>query len=380
MKIAILVQDITFLGGLEVVTLWLAKKLSGMHETVLFSCKKQSERKLEDVENLKISYLGIPSEQVYLTENDCANIQSIIKHGRFDIVIMPMGCAFRRWYITCDIELIKQLSKISKIYFVLHESPRFHLKRYNTTNDNLLMLALKTANHYFRYAREVKFFFKNIKRYVNTFVTLSTGCQREMKECYGLDSIVMYNPYNFDSAPINFSEKENTILCVGRLSGEKNVLLLLKVWNFIKNKKNWNLKIIGDGPERNKLENFVKENHIAQVEFLGALSHAAVISFFRASKIYCHFSFYEGFPTVISECMNYKNVPVVTRYDGFSDELLKTDNSFICDYNPKKIANTLECLMSNSELLEKYAEKAYETCCCFYKELNSRNYDLEQYR
>ena len=70
----------------------------------------------------------------------------------------------------------------------------------------------------------------------------------------------------------NYSQKKNPyLLYFGRLSQEKGIDLLIKV--FLKDLgklKNYHLKIVGQGPEREKLENLAKGEK--QIEFLGQKS------------------------------------------------------------------------------------------------------------
>ncbi len=380
MNIAILVQDISSLGGVEVVSIWLAKRLAENNCVEIISCKKSKNSTFENSQGVKIEYLGIADSHKILADEDYSVFQNFFSKNRFDIVILQAGTAIRNCCFLSDIKLCKILSKYAKVYYVLHESPKYHLKRYNTAHDSFLKFALKAVHHKIKYARKVSAFFRKARKYIFKFVTLSKGCHKEMKDCYGLDSIIMYNPYSFDSAEIDLSEKENTVLYAGRLSSEKDGRLILESWKAADISNQWKLKIFGDGTEKNSLEDFARNENLSNVEFYGAVSHDKLIEEFKKSKIFVLASFFEGFPTVISEVLNYKNVPVVTRYEGFSDELLKENNSFVCSRNPKEIAKTLEKLTTNSDLLQEFAENGYVQCKKFYELLKEQNYGLETYK
>lgn len=380
MKIAILVQNISSLGGVEVVSIWLAKKLSELHEVEIVSCIKDERHTFENSDGLKIDFLDLDNNSQRLSSDDYIKIRDFFSNRQFDIVILQAGTAIKKCCLLSDLKLCKIISDYSRIYYVLHESPKYHLKRYNTDHDGLLKFALKIIYHKIRYAHGVTTFFRKSKKYIFRFVTLSKGCQKEMKDCYNLDSIVMYNPYIFDKKEIDFSEKENTVLYAGRLSPEKDVRLMLDSWKLLKNSNNWKLKIIGDGNQKEFLENYVHTEQIFNVEFLGVLSHDEVLKEFQKSKIFMLVSFFEGFPTVISEAMNYKNVPLVTRYEGFSDELLKYNNSFICSRNLVEISEKLETLMFSADVLKSFAENGYSQCRKFYDFLEKQNYNLGEYK
>lgn len=375
MKIAILVQNISILGGVEIVSVWLAKKLSQNNEVEIVSCGTDEGKTFENSENVKIEYLDLVCENGKLNKSDYSKIEDFFSEKDFDIVILQAGTAIQRLCFLSDASICRIISKYSRLYYALHGSPKYHLKRYNTSNDGLPKYLLKIIYHKIKYASKVLSFFKKSKKYVTQFVTLSKGCQAEMKACFGIDSIVMYNPYSFDDSRIDFDKKENTVLYAGRLSPEKDVLLLLKSWKLTEH-NGWKLKIVGDGTEKYNLQNYVVKNNLQNVEFAGAVPHEALIKEFKKSKIFVLCSFFEGFPTVISEAMNYKNVPVVTKYEGFSDELLKSNNSFVCERNPEKIAQKLEDLMSNQNLLNQFAENAHSRCKEFYQSLENKNYGL----
>lgn len=379
MKIAILVQDISTLGGVEIVSIWLAKKLSEKNEVQIVSGEKYSGKTFENSEDLLIEFLNLECENGNLSKEDYQVIEKFFSINSFDLVIFQAGTAIKKLCFLSDTKLCEVISRYSKIYYILHESPKYHLKRYNTAGDKLPKFLLKVLYHKVKYACKVKKFFRDSKKYITQFVTLSNGCKKEMKDCYKLDSIVMYNPYSFDNSETDFNRKKNTVFFAGRLSAEKDVLLILQSWNLIK-KADWNLKIAGDGPEKEKLKDFIAKNNIQNVEFLGAMSHDKVIEEMHKSKIFMLCSFFEGFPTVISEALNYKNVPVITKYDGFSDELLNKNNSFLCRRNAKEIAEKLKSLMENKGLLAEFAENGYRNCKEFYKDLADCNYNLENYK
>ena len=66
----------------------------------------------------------------------------------------------------------------------------------------------------------------------------------------------------------NFSDKKY-FLNIGRLTKQKNQLLLLKAFSKISNSnKNLNLVIVGEGEERSKLESYIKSKNLGTKVFL----------------------------------------------------------------------------------------------------------------
>lgn len=376
MKIGILVQDITKLGGVETVSIWLAEQLGRNNEVDIISCKKENKTSYNDTENIHIEYLSIPIEHKYFTTPDFETLKILLKKKCYDYVIVQLSTAFKNLCFVANSKLYKVISKFSHVYICIHGSPKYFITRYNTSNDNWCKFFIKKIYHFIRYRTEIKRYFRKSKKYVESFITLSKGCHDELKKYYGLDSIIRYNPYCFDNQLIPFECKKNVILWAGRLSPEKNVILLLKSWQKVSNKLDWTLKIIGSGSQEKKLKDFVLNNSIQNIELLPAVSHAELMSEFKESKIFVLTSFFEGFPTVICEAMNYKNAVISTRYDGYSDELLNNTTGFISSFDSGELTEIIEKLISNEHLLKKFQETGYENCKSKYQNLllNSKFY------
>jgi glycosyltransferase involved in cell wall biosynthesis len=156
-------------------------------------------------------------------------------------------------------------------------------------------------------------------------------------------------------------EKQKVVLFVGRLIPNKKIDILLDVFNKI-NDPNWELWIVGEGPERNKLE--------AQVEKLEAKNsiilfgeQKKVADFYSKAQIFALTSISEGFPNVLIEAHSYA-VPTIS-FDcvaGPSDIIDDGENGFLIpllDVNvfQKKLA----LLMSDSNLQEHMSENALQS-------------------
>lgn len=86
-----------------------------------------------------------------------------------------------------------------------------------------------------------------------------------------------------------------SIVYSGSLEARKNVLFLLKVFKKLTEiDSSYKLTLIGDGPERKGLLDFV-ETHGLAVNFLGRLSHEKVLSELNHHGIYLHTSTKESF-------------------------------------------------------------------------------------
>ena len=62
--------------------------------------------------------------------------------------------------------------------------------------------------------------------------------------------------------------KKKVIISVGRLTRQKNYLLLLEAFNKKDIRENYNLLIIGEGEDKDKLEEYIKVNRLNENIYL----------------------------------------------------------------------------------------------------------------
>lgn len=123
----------------------------------------------------------------------------------------------------------------------------------------------------------------------------------------------MYNPNSFPLQTSLFKKKKE-IIYVGRLDNRsKKVGRLIKVWSKVGKKyPDWNLTIVGDGPDRNQLEVLKKKYQVGNLTFEGFQSP---IEYYKRASIICMTSSFEGFPMVLVEAMQFGCVPIA--FDSF---------------------------------------------------------------
>lgn len=111
---------------------------------------------------------------------------------------------------------------------------------------------------------------------------------------------VVPTPLNEINADISIKKKQ--IVTVGRLSKEKGHVILIKAFSQLC-QNDWTLHIVGDGPERIKLEE--------EVDILGISNRVIFYGFQKDfsqilgdSEIFVLPSFYEGYPNALIEAMS----------------------------------------------------------------------------
>ena len=106
--------------------------------------------------------------------------------------------------------------------------------------------------------------------------------------------------------PFPLEKKEKRVVAVGRLSWEKGFDRLLDCFALTREKHpDWSLRIVGDGPEQEKLEQKIAELGLGDAVVLtGRLSPASVEEEMKRASLYAMTSLSEGFPFVLLEALS----------------------------------------------------------------------------
>lgn len=214
-----------------------------------------------------------------------------------------------------------------KVISVIHNNP---LMNYNhllndllTLRNNSLLERMKRIVRcllYLRVKKQLKEYidkrFGNIILSSDKILMLSPYYVQSLKN-FGISVENKFDyVYNPNSFPLQTSlfKKKKEIIYVGRLDNRsKKVGRLIKVWSKVRKKyPDWNLTIVGDGPDRNQLEVLKKKYQVGNLTFEGFQSP---IEYYKRASIICMTSSFEGFPMVLVEAMQFGCVPIA--FDSF---------------------------------------------------------------
>ncbi|MBN2460422.1 MAG: glycosyltransferase family 4 protein [Candidatus Cloacimonetes bacterium] len=102
------------------------------------------------------------------------------------------------------------------------------------------------------------------------------------------------------------------IIFVGRLEPEKNLELLLDAFQIARgNSDGLELVIAGDGSRKTVLQDYVRDQKISGVTFLGSVNNDEIPSLLNSASAFILTSHYEGSPIVVKEALAV-NLPVVS--------------------------------------------------------------------
>ncbi len=345
-------------GGTERVACLIAEYLQEQGYSLFYmSCTPTlKERSIESV--------FLPSKSENATKENIIFINEYIKNNKIDVVINEGGN-------TNSIYLFshKNIDKKVKIITHLHFDVCGDIK----TFYNSLYLPIK--NTHFRTA--LINILKWIKAPYNKYYALKNKKARYKYMLDNSDKVILLSKYhiidykrlvkngNFSKLisitnPITFSNvenintiKQNEIIFVGRLDySSKRVDRILKVWKIIQQKnKDWNLIIVGDGTDKERLEVISKSLNLERITFAG---HTDPEQYYQRAKILLMTSNFEGTPMVIPEAMAYGVIPIVMNSFAGVNELIQNGYNGILTkpFRITDMADAIQGLIDNPTKLD----------------------------
>lgn len=151
------------------------------------------------------------------------------------------------------------------------------------------------------------------------------------------------------------------ILAAGRLVPEKGFDVLIDAFTSACDRQsNWQLAIVGEGPERPALEQRIAAvDMIGRVHLLGAAGNIA--DWYQRAQIFTLTSYYEGFPNTLLEAMAHGCAVVSFDCDtGPADMIVTGENGLLLGRSPDpdKLAQALIMLMTDDRQRQALADAA----------------------
>ena len=207
--------------------------------------------------------------------------------------------------------------------------------------------------------------FKDILPKLDGCVVLNKGIAKKYNENFGINCNIIYNPRSFVSQKKADLSQKKFIAC-GRLVYAKGFDLLIKSFElFCKKNDDWDLVIVGDGPERDNLEK--------QIQKLGLSERIVVTGFKKQVKeymldasIFLLTSRWEGFGLVVIEALEL-GLPVIA-YELEAMEPLITNNVegiLVEKGNTEKFAESMLRLAEDKEKQQQMSENGIKKASQF---------------
>ena len=332
-KICFLSGDITRSGGTEKVACQIANGLSGLYDVCIVSlCERSS--------GLHFHLETSISHTALFTDNPngikqywqiVSRLHRFIARNHIDILI--------------DVDTILDMFSVSAVLGTTTKLIAWEHFNFHETMGNKLRVPIR----------------KYISRWAKCIVVLTKEDKRSFSDYLKGKSRVeqIYNPVEFSSGDFTYDLTSKTIISVGRLARQKGFDYLLESAEIvIKKHPDWQWLILGEGDERQNLEQTIAEKKLHQVKLLGRVSD--VENYLRKAAIFALTSRYEGFPLVMIEAKASK-LPVVSfKCKTGPAELIRAgDNGDLINcFDTEAFADAVCALIESEEKRKQYSENA----------------------
>lgn len=202
---------------------------------------------------------------------------------------------------------------------------------------------------------------------MDAIVTVSATCKNFFLEVFPqlCDKChVMYNLVFKDSITtlttenVNFGPdfKGTKIVDVTRLDPDKGIELAIEACGFLKAEGRlvrW--YIIGEGPERQRLEKLIEERGLKS-DFILLGKKENPYPYIKQADIIVHCSRFEGKSVTIDEAMVLQKPIILTDYSTAKDQITSGENGLICPLDPLSIAQAVTKLLDDPAQRQRYSD------------------------
>lgn len=215
-----------------------------------------------------------------------------------------------------------------------------------------------------RFVQKTNKQYKRFDKVICVSEDCNTAYQKYFSDC--APSLVLHNVIDADEirrkskmkSDTEIIKNQITAIAVGRMSPEKNYMLLVKVYQqLFENGLVFDLWFVGDGPETARLKEYVRLNGLSDhIKFFGFQKNPYPIMK-EADFLVCSSKF-EGYSTVVVESM-ILNVPVVSvNCSGMNEILGDSEYGLITENSETGLKDGIGSFVQNTEIRAFYQKKA----------------------
>ncbi|HXT84200.1 MAG TPA: glycosyltransferase family 4 protein, partial [Verrucomicrobiae bacterium] len=256
-------------------------------------------------------------------------------------------------------EIVFVVSKIRKIPYIAH----IHL---DVDPSGPMGFLLKPYKNYF---------LKPVLHNATKIICLSELQKKVIAKKYTIPNskiVVIPNGVGneyFFNRKIN-AKKEPTILFVGRLAPQKNLLTLIKAMAHLKS--TCKLQIVGEGEERDKISKLINKLHLSHITLLGKKTGKDLIQLYKNADIFVLPSIKEGVPLSLLEAMA-AGLPIVASDIDGVNEIIGKSGYLVKNPSPNTFGYALEYVLSNTVLQKKLSFAVFNKAKLYHWEKVTKN-------
>lgn len=285
----------------------------------------------------------------YINQNVHHYALSRVKRGKFGVPLMTLRLL---WFLIrnkIDILITSQAmlgmysvlaTELTRTKHIIWEHANYYQKHTKIV-DFLRQIELRICDYYVLLTK------RDLSNFINNF---NVKCPIEY----------IYNPIIKNRSDSMYNHESKTIISVGHLRSIKGFDMLIDVANIVfKKHGDWQWKIYGDGPEKERLKDKINEYGLdGNVILCGKTTE--IENCYKSSSIYVLTSRMEGLPMVLLEAKTY-NLPTVSfDIETGPNEIVRNNvNGFLIEpYNIELMADKICELIENNELRKKFSDNA----------------------
>ena len=189
--------------------------------------------------------------------------------------------------------------------------------------------------------------------------TSKAACQHAIKFCGNLNKPVQWIPNYVDTnlfKPLAIKKKRKSLIFVGRLVRQKNILALLEAIEGV----SCSLTLVGEGPLREMIFSFAQQKKIS-LEYHQKVPNEELPFLLNQHEIFVLPSLYEGMPKALLEAMSCGLAVIGSAIDGITDLIQDGLNGCLSSTHSMGLRQALLRLLENPTLREKYGKSAQKS-------------------
>jgi glycosyltransferase involved in cell wall biosynthesis len=346
-NIALLVYDLSILGGVERVSVQLAEALSQFyHVHVITLMQKNDKIPYAINEHIEVTNLNVSGQRLRQQMMQAKKpLRKVLREKQIKVVLLEGNYA-------AFVSIPAMLFYKTRIIYCDHGAL---MSQWNQLDIRLIRwLNMVCADSVVVLTKQSK------KDYIQKL-----HCRRKKVQCIynWIDDALLDEEHSYDSA-------STCIVSVGRFGKEKGYDLMVEVAKKIMPRyPTWQWKIYGDGETFQDISNKIKEAHLEeQVQLMGTCNGLDEVYMHAAALVLP--SYREGLPLVLLEALAYK-VPAVS-FDiltGPRDIITDQVNGYLIKpYDTDKMAEQLGIMIENLSLREELSAHCHDTLERFNKQ------------
>ena len=294
-----------------------------------------------------------------------------IEVNHFDYKINTQSIHFLNLIFIGILKITSDLSFFCKIFFKIYQRKiKFDKKAIIHLHSINYLLTAILLKKIFNFKLLINFggtdlyriksipLFRSLINFADAISYVSTDMKQLINELYpNVKLFYVGNAVDLGIFKPKYSFNSNNIIAVGNLRWQKNYSFMIDLFYIFSKKNEFNLIIVGDGPELLNLETQINKLGLANKVFLvGYKSRSEISQLLRNSKFLLLTSINEGFPKVILESIS-SGTPAISIKNNQIEEVLNDKGITINAHDKDLFLNGMKKI-NNKIIYDKF----YDQC------------------